>query len=48
MQIEWGEGGVLKFTGVVKIAGGGTGAAVQRRNNGRGEPKWGQEEDVWA
>ena len=36
------------YTAWVKAAGGGAGAPVQRRVNGRSEPRRGQEEDVWV
>ena len=43
-----GERGKQKFAGVVKAGGGGAGAPVQRRVDGRSEPRRRQEEDVWV
>ena len=46
MQIEWSEAEGLKLAGVVKAAEVAAGAPVQRRVDGRSEPRRGQEEDV--
>ena len=48
MQIEWSERKVSRFTGVVKATGAVRGAPVQRRVDGRREPRREQEEDVWV
>ena len=46
MQIEWSETEGLKLAGVVKAATVAGGGSVQRRVDGRSEPRRGQEEDV--
>jgi hypothetical protein len=48
MQIEWSEAEELKLAGVVKAAGVAAGAPVQRRVDGRSEPRRGEEEDFWV
>ena len=48
MQIECSETEGLKLAGVVKAAEVAGGAPVQRRVDGRSEPRRGQEEDVWV
>ena len=46
MEIEWSETEGLKLAGVVKVATVAGGAPVQRRADGRSEPRRGQEEEV--
>ena len=46
MRIEWSETEGLKLAGVVKAAIVAGGALVQRRVDGRSEPRRGQEGDV--
>ena len=46
MQIEWSKAEGLKLAVVVKTAGVAAGAPVQRRVDGRSDPRRGQEEEV--
>jgi hypothetical protein len=48
MQIEWSEGGVEKFAGVVQVAGLADGGAMGTGVDGGKDCRRGEEEDVWV